>query len=69
MKCSHEDFVKAWLSSNNHKEIAAKTGLSLGAVNQRQRQLRDLGVDLPPFRGRNGKPDVNALNALIKEAT
>lgn len=65
VKVSNEEFIKVYMASRTHRQVADRTGMSLTAVQMRARYLRKKGVTLPRPKGK-GHIDVDALNGLIQ---
>ncbi len=68
-RISHEDFVRAWQSSQTTREVAARLGLCWFTVYGRARKYRKLGVRLKTMTEKKGPklPDVASLNGLIDQ--
>ncbi len=67
-RSTDEQFVKAWVKGVYHSDVAKRLGITIGAVYQRARFLRDAGVKLPILAREHAKQiDVAVLNALLKK--
>ncbi len=68
-----EDFIRAWQKAENVKDVCLKLKVSRGAVLERARSYRSLGISLkelvkPQFAVRGRRPlDVAKLNQIAKE--
>lgn len=65
-KVTHEEFVKAWMSSRKVSEVMEKTGMAYSDATSLAMSLRKKGVRLPSYKSLNrGVVDVEGLNMLI----
>lgn len=65
---SHEEFIRAWMASNDYDEIEKLTGMSRVGIKSRAYRLRRKGVRLPRLKTEGGpyQPvNVADLNQLI----
>lgn len=69
---SHEDFVRAWVTSRSVAEVARKTGIEFQQAIYKGRYLRSQGVRLPIFTTRKTQKhsrkegvDIEKLNNII----
>lgn len=62
---NNEEFVKAWMTSKNIKEVARKTGMTPDACSSRASYLRNVGVRIPRFQKTWQKVDVEGLNTIV----
>ena len=67
-RCTAEQFVRAWQSSNSRLEVMNLTGLTADALNTRARYYRKAGIKLKRLHRATGRPrlDINALNLLAE---
>jgi hypothetical protein len=64
---SAADFVRAWESSTDAAEVAAKLGMPRPLVNARAADYRRMGVKLKKLKRSNSRRlDVEALNKLTQ---
>jgi hypothetical protein len=69
---SAAQFVQAYMTATTLEEMEKSIGLARGNIQYRANSLRKKGVNLPKkFVGerKTNKLDIDALNALITEAT
>ena len=67
---SASDFVRAWESSTDAAEVAAKVGMPRPLVNARAADYRRMGVKLKKLKRSNPRRlDVEALNKLTQQGT
>lgn len=64
---SQEAFVRAWQTAASTKEVAEKTGLSLGSCAVRASKLRKRGVPLKQLQQLRPRVDYEALKKLAEE--
>jgi hypothetical protein len=66
--CSHEDFVRAWQTSDSAAEVARKLGIERSAASSRACYMRKRGVPLKLQKRTGGKGHMNicALKQLAK---
>jgi hypothetical protein len=65
-RITNDDFVLAWLKSQNYEEVAERLGVSKLQVISKSQYLRKLGVNLPKYKVGPQTTDVDGLNALIQ---
>lgn len=71
MRTQATDFVRTWQTSSTRKEVAAKLGITYGAVISREKAFRKKNIPLKVLssvQNRGGRINVEELTALCEES-